>query len=128
MAGYTQQVLTPKEDGSHLLAAWRARFQYREPPFDLPDVQRRFTDYLLAPDPGAAYVAVFAYEAESRLRSCPAPLTAFVPRDDIYEVSMRSRAVLPPDATWVDLSDLGVDLFRTDVARILERGRAFFAS
>jgi pimeloyl-ACP methyl ester carboxylesterase len=128
MAAYTRQVLEPSEDGAHLARAWRARFQYRTPPFDLDDVQRRFVDFVLSPDPGAAYVAVFGYDAATRLRACPAPLTAIVPRDDVYEVSMRSRALLPDGATWLDCSDLGLDLFRTDVPEVLSRAREFFAT
>lgn len=128
MSPYTRQLVVPAEDGSHVLAAWRARFQYRVPPYDLDDVQRRFVDFLLAPDAGAAYVAVFGYDAATRLQTCPAPLTALVPRDDVYEVSMRSRALLPPTATWVDVTDLGLDLFRTDVPTVLQRAQAFFAA
>lgn len=128
MAPYTRQVVQPAEDGSHLQAAWRARFQYRVPPYDLADVQERFVDFVSSPDPGAAYVAVFAYDAEARLRSCPAPLTALVPRDDLYEVSLRSRALLPAGATWIDLSDLGLDLFRTDVPVVLQRAGAFLTA
>jgi pimeloyl-ACP methyl ester carboxylesterase len=126
MSGYRRQRLEPAEDGSHLLAAWRARFQYRTPPYDLADVQRRFVDYLTSPDPGAAYHAVFDYDAASRLRTCPVPLTAFVPRDDLHDVSLRSRALLPDGARWVDLTDLGIDLFRTDPATVIERAPAFF--
>jgi pimeloyl-ACP methyl ester carboxylesterase len=126
MAGYSSQRLVPAEDGSHLLPAWRARFQYREPPFDLSDVQRRYVDYLCSPDPGAAYRAVFDYDAEARLRACGVPLTAFVPRDDIYEVSRRSRALLPDGAVVVDLPDMNVDLFRQP-ARVIARAPAFFA-
>ena len=37
--------VTPVEDGSHLLPAWKARFQYRDPPFAIADVQRRYVDY-----------------------------------------------------------------------------------
>jgi pimeloyl-ACP methyl ester carboxylesterase len=128
VAAYTRQVAVPAEDGSHVLAAWRARFQFRVPPYDLDDVQRRFVDFVLSPDPGAAYAAVFDYDAGARLQSCPVPLTVLVPRDDVYEVSMRSRSLLPATATWVDVTDLDVDLFRTDVPTVLQRAAAFFAA
>lgn len=128
MAGYANQRVVPAEDGSHLLPAWRARFQFRTPPYDLADVQRRFVDYLLAPDPGAAYAAVFGYDAAAKLRSCPVPLTAFVPRDDLHAVSLRSRCLLPPGAEWVDLQDLDLDLFTTAPERVVERAAAFFAA
>jgi pimeloyl-ACP methyl ester carboxylesterase len=126
MAGYADQRLVPVESGAHLLAAWRARFQYREPPYDLADVQRRCVDFLMSPDPGAAYRAVFDYDAGPRLQSCRAPLTAFVPHDDLHEVSLRSRALLPPGAVVVELGDMNVDLFRLP-ASVIERSPAFFA-
>lgn len=128
MAPLTRQLVVPAEDGAHLLAAWRARFQYRVPPYDLADIQRRFVDFMLTPDASAAYIATFAYPAEERLRTCPVPLTALVPHDDLYEVSMRSRALLPPGATWVDLTDLRLDLFHTDVQTVLSRAADFFGA
>jgi len=101
----------PAEDGAHLLAAWRARFQFREPPFDLDDVQRRLVDYLLAPWPGQAYASVFRYDAEPRVRTLKVPLVVFAPDDDIAEVTARSRPLVPDGTTWVDLPRFGVDLF-----------------
>lgn len=103
--------VVPSEDGSHLLQAWRARFQFREPPYDLADVQRRFVDYVLAPWPGQAYAGVFAYDAEPRVRSLAVPLVVFSPDDDIAEVTRRSRSIVPGGTTWVELPSFGVDLF-----------------
>ena len=106
----------PKEDGSHLLPAWKARFQFREPPFDVADVQRRYVDYLLAPYPGQAYNAVFAYDAEPRLRAVRQPLIAFAPRDDVYDLTVQSRDMLPVGSRYVDLPDYDVDFLRTHTA------------
>lgn len=83
LAGLARITVDPAEDGSHLLAAWRGRFQYREPPWELADVQRRLVDYLLAERPGAAYEAVFRYDGAGRLRALRVPVTAFAPRDDL---------------------------------------------
>jgi pimeloyl-ACP methyl ester carboxylesterase len=127
LGGYASRHAIPVDDGSHLLPAWRARLQFRAPPYDLVDVQRRFVDYLIAPDPGAAYAAVFDYDAGPKLRSCPVPLTAFVPRDDLHAVSLRSRDLLPAGADWVDLDDLDIDLFTTAPGRVVERAAGFFA-
>lgn len=103
--------VVPQEDGSHLLGAWRARFQFREPPYDLADVQRRFVDYVLAPWPGQAYAGVFRYDAEPRVRSLPVPLVVFAPNDDLAEVTQRSKPLVPAGTQWVDLPRFGVDLF-----------------
>ena len=115
---FAQLRLVPVEDGSHLLAAWRARFQYRQPPWQLDDVARRMVDYLLAPYPGQAYVGVFSYDAAPRLTSLAQRLVAFVPHDDVYEMSVRSRSLLPPQAIYLDLPDCDIDLFLTAVPRM----------
>lgn len=108
----------PVEDGSHLLDAWRARFQFRHPPFDLDDVQRRFVDYVLAPWPGQAYQAVFRYDFVPRLQSLPCPLVAFAPDDDLGAITRRSRDLVPAGTRWVDLPQSGVDLFTVEAARM----------
>jgi pimeloyl-ACP methyl ester carboxylesterase len=103
--------VVPEEDGAHLIKAWKARFQFREPPYDLADVQRRFVDYVLAPWPGQGYAAVFAYDAEPRVRTLPVPLVVFAPNDDIAEITARSKPLVPKGTVWVDLPEFGVDLF-----------------
>jgi pimeloyl-ACP methyl ester carboxylesterase len=103
--------VVPQEDGSHLLEAWKARLQFREPPYDLADVQQRFVDYVLAPWPGQAYAGVFRYDAAPRVSSLPVPLVVFAPDDDLAAVSERSRPIVPPGTVWVDLPTFGVDLF-----------------
>ncbi|MCB1624570.1 MAG: alpha/beta hydrolase [Pseudomonadales bacterium] len=118
MQTFAQLKVVPVEDGSHLVAAWRARFQYRQSPYDLTDVARRMLDYLLAPYPGQAYVGVFSYDAAPRLTSLRHRLVAFVPHDDVYEMSVRSRAILPVQATYLDLPDCDMDLFLTAVPRM----------
>ena len=118
----TMQV-TPAEDGSHLQPAWQARFAYRRPPFDLADVQRRFVDYLLCASPGAAYSAVFRYDGGTRLRTLPVPFVGFAPRDDLYDITLRSKSLMPPGGVYVDLPDFELDFLRTDTAafaRLLE--------
>jgi hypothetical protein len=41
---------------------------------------------------------------------------AFAPRDDVYEVTVRSRSLLPRGATYVDLPQFELDFLRTDTA------------
>jgi len=117
LASFAQMRVTPLEDGSHLAAAWRARFQYRRPPWDLADVQRRLVDYLLAPHPGAAYEAVFRHDTAGRLAALRQPVIAFAPRDDVYAVTLRSKSLLPPGSTYVDLPEFELDFLRTDTAQ-----------
>lgn len=121
---FAKMRVTPIEDGSHLLPAWKARFQYREPPFDIPDVQRRYVDYLLAPWPGQAYEAVFRYDAEAAFKRLKHPVIALAPRDDVIELTERSRELLPAGSTYIDMPHCNVDLCRThpgEVAAIVAR-------
>ncbi len=122
LGSFAQMKVAPVEDGSHLLAAWRGRFAYRSPPWDLVDIQRRLVDYLLAPWPGHAYTAVFGYDAAPRLAALQRPVVAFAPRDDVYEVTLRSRPLLPAGSTYVDLPDHDIEMLRVrapDFARLL---------
>jgi pimeloyl-ACP methyl ester carboxylesterase len=124
LASFARNEVVPVEDGSHLAAAWRGRFAYREPPWDLADIERRLVDYLLAAHPGAAYGAVFRSDYAARLASLRTPLVAFAPRDDLYEITLRSRALLPPGAEYVDLPHFTLDFLRThtaEFAALLER-------
>lgn len=116
--------VVPVEDGSHLVAAWRARFQFRSPPFDLKDVHQRLVDYLLAPYPGQAYQGVFRYDHEAKLAALTHPLIVFATHDDLLHETERARAMLPQGSVYVDLPELGLDLFHTHPDRVAELVRA----
>ncbi|MEZ5500827.1 MAG: alpha/beta hydrolase [Steroidobacteraceae bacterium] len=118
LQSFGEQRIVPRQDGSHLQEIWANRFQYRTPPYDLADVQERTVDYLNAPFPGQAYQAVFRFDLAECLLRLRRPIVAFVPRDDLYDVSLRARGSLPPGSTFVDLPDCGIDLFLRDVPRM----------
>ena len=103
-----------------MLGAWRGCFAYRQPPYDLNDAHRRFVDHLLAANPGAAFRAASSYPTEKKLKSLRTPLTVFAPHDDIIEQTQRAMPLIRADATYVDLPDLSVDLFRVAVDRMAE--------
>jgi pimeloyl-ACP methyl ester carboxylesterase len=115
----TMRVL-PAEDGSHLTSAWRARFQYRTPPYDLKDIHQRLVDYLLAPYPGQAYQGVFRYDHEGKLAALTRPLIVFATHDDLIHETERARAKLPKGSVYVDLPDLDLDLFHKHPDRVAE--------
>ncbi len=110
----------PVEDGSHLQQVWRGRLQYRQPPWNLADIQRRVVDYLLAPYPGESYIGVFGYDAAPRLQSVRHPLVALAPRDDLHELTVRSRSLLPAGSTYVDLPDCDLDLMLKAPQRVAQ--------
>jgi pimeloyl-ACP methyl ester carboxylesterase len=115
---YSEQPLRPATEGGHVLGAWRGGFAYRQPPYDLSDVHRRFVEHVLAANPGAAFRAACGYAVEKKLKSLKAPLTVFAPHDDIIEQTLRVKPLLKPDAAYVDLPELGQDLFRVAVERM----------
>jgi pimeloyl-ACP methyl ester carboxylesterase len=124
---YSEQPLKPATEGGHVLAAWRGCFAFRQPPYDLPDAQRRFVEHLLAANPGAALKAAGAYPVEKRLKSLRPPLTVLAPHDDIIEQTQRVKPLLKPDGAYLDLPDLGVDPFRVVPERMAELVNRYLA-
>lgn len=115
-----EQPLKPVAEGSHLLGVWRGAFAFRQPPYDLVDVQQRFVEHLLAPNPGALFRAVCSYPLDKKLRSLKIPLTVFAPRDDLYEHTERVKPLLKANAEYVDLPTVGQDPFLTAVEQMVE--------
>jgi len=118
MEKYSEQPLRPATEGGHVLGAWRGGFAYRQPPYDLGDVHSRFIEHVLAANPGAAFRAACGYAIEKKLKTLKAPLTVFAPHDDIIEQTTRVKPLLKADATYVDLPDLGLDLFHAALDRM----------
>jgi pimeloyl-ACP methyl ester carboxylesterase len=115
---YSEQPLKPATEGGHVLGAWRGGFAFRQPPYDLGDVHRRFVEHVLAANPGAAFRAACGYAIEKKLKSLKAPLTVFAPHDDILEQTQRVKPLLKSDAVYVDLPDLSQDVFHVAVERM----------
>jgi pimeloyl-ACP methyl ester carboxylesterase len=120
MEKYSEQPLKPAAEGGHVLAAWRSGFAFRQPPYDLADVHRRFVEQLLAASPGAASKAAGSYPLEKKLKTVKVPLTVFAPHDDLIEQTARVKALLKPDSTYVDLPAITQDPFHVAVDRMAE--------
>jgi pimeloyl-ACP methyl ester carboxylesterase len=120
MEKYSEQPLKPAAEGGHVLGAWRGCFAFRQPPYDLADAQRRLVEHLLAANPGAAFRAASGYPVDKKLKSLRSPLTVFAPHDDILEQTQRVRPMLRGDSAYLDLPDLGVDLFHSATDRMAE--------
>src|SRR6185437_6713035 len=114
----SEQPLKPATEGGHVLGAWRGGFAFRQPPYDLGDVHRRFVEHVLAANPGAAFRAACGYAIEKKLKSLKAPLTVFAPHDDILEQTQRVMPLLKSDAVYVDLPDLSQDVFHVALERM----------
>jgi len=116
---YSEQPLRPATEGGHVLGAWRGGFAFRQPPYDLGDVQRRFVEHVLAANPGAAFKAACGYPIDKKLKNLKAPLTVFAPHDDIIEQTLRVKPLLKSSAHYVDLPDLGQDPFHVALDRMV---------
>jgi pimeloyl-ACP methyl ester carboxylesterase len=116
---YSEQPLQPLSEGGHVLGAWRGCFAFREPPFDLADTHRRFVEHVLAANPGALFRAACGYSVDKNLKTLQTPMTVFAPHDDIIEQTRRVKPLLQATAEYVDLPDLGVDLFHRALDRMV---------
>jgi pimeloyl-ACP methyl ester carboxylesterase len=116
---YSEQPLRPATEGGHVLGAWRGGLALRNPPYDLGDVHNRFIEHVLAANPGAAFRAACGYSVDKKLKSLKTPLTVLAPHDDIIEQTLRVKALLKSSAAFVDLPDLGLDLFQLATDRMV---------
>jgi pimeloyl-ACP methyl ester carboxylesterase len=118
MERYSEQPLRPATEGGHVLGAWRGGFAFRQPPYDLADVHSRFVEHVLAANPGAAFRAASGYAVEKKLKSLKSPLIVFAPHDEIIEQTARVKPLLRPDATYIDMPDVGMDPFSLSLERM----------
>jgi pimeloyl-ACP methyl ester carboxylesterase len=120
MEKYSEQPLKPATEGGHVLAAWRGGFAFRQPPYDLADVHRRFVETVLAANPGAAFRAACNYPLEKKLKTLKAPLTVFAPHDEMIDQTLRVKPLLKADSTYVDLAAVKQDAFHVAADRMAE--------
>jgi pimeloyl-ACP methyl ester carboxylesterase len=119
MEKYSEQPLRPVTEGGHVLGAWRGGFAFRQPPYDLTDVHQRFVEHVLAANPGAAFRAASGYAVDQKLKSLKTPLVLFAPHDEILEQTLRVKPMLRPDAQYIDLPELGMDVFSAHLDRMV---------
>jgi len=119
MEKYSEQPLRPATEGGHVLGAWRGGFAYRQPPYDLADVQRRFVEHVLAANPGAAFRAACGYAVEKKIKSLKSAVIVFAPHDEIIEQTARVKPLLGTGSTYIDLPDVGMDAFSAALERMV---------
>jgi pimeloyl-ACP methyl ester carboxylesterase len=119
MEKYSEQPLRPASEGGHVLGAWRGGFAFRQPPYDLADTHSRFIEHVLAANPGAAFRAACGYAVDKKIKAVKSPLIVFAPHDEIIEQTARVKPLLRPDATYVDLPDVGMDAFSAGIDRMV---------
>lgn len=115
----------PREDGSHLVGEWQRTLHRRAPGLDLQQLAASFADELRGgPRAWWGMSAAMRWPATGRLPRVTQPVLVLRPRDDLWEVTPRARALLP-GAAFVDLPDLGFGLFEVAPEAVAGHLRAF---
>ncbi len=121
MAGRGAPRAVPAVDGSHLLDRWTARLSYRTPPYDLDYLHALTVAELQSPGPHLAYRAVFTYPMEDELPRVACKVVVFAPHDDLTEQTERARSLLPSGSVFLDLPELGLDVFHRPHVTTMDR-------
>ena len=103
-----------EEDGSHVLAEWKRSVQWAGPGMTLDLIARGFVEKLRPGDKawwGAK--AAFEYPFSEKLPKIEQPILAIGPKDDLWDISTRSEALIKNGA-FQRLEQYGFGLF--DVA------------
>ena len=112
-------------DGSHIVDEWQRSLQWRGPGQTMDMVTRSFTAKLEA---GATAWwgarAALTYPLAATLETLDKPILGFNPRDDLWEITPRFRA-LRPDDQLIDLPDYGFGVFEVGIANLLDPIRRF---
>jgi pimeloyl-ACP methyl ester carboxylesterase len=121
----------PEPGGSHLDWYWRYWLRVQHlcgPEPDLAVVQARALAHMEAwPDSVWTYNSVFDYDTAARLPRVACPLLVLAPRDEFWEHSHEARPLLPPQARFVPLSDVGYEAFETAPERLAQLIADFLA-
>lgn len=116
-----------REDGGNVIEEWQRSLQWRGPGQTLEMVIASFVDKMSAGQTAwwGARAAIHD-ETAAKLAKVKQPILAVRPRDDLWEIMPRARALIP-NAEWVDLPDYGFGLFGAAPAMMAERVRRFTA-
>lgn len=114
------------EDGSHLSREWQRTLQWRGPGVPLEHLAESFADKLRnGPRAWWGARAAMHWPAGERLPSVRQRALVLRPQDDLWEQTLRARALLP-QAQWRDLPECGFGLFSTATGPLARDLRAFF--
>jgi pimeloyl-ACP methyl ester carboxylesterase len=113
------------EDGSHLVNDWRRMLESRESGVTLEALAQRFAE-MLENAPAALQIAsaLAQYPLRERLTAMRQPVLVLRPRDELWDVTPRSRDVLPR-ARMLDLPACGSGLIETAPEAVANATREF---
>jgi pimeloyl-ACP methyl ester carboxylesterase len=119
--------LPPKEDGSHLAEEWARSMYWRGNGQTFEMLWQNFIYKIKTGEKGwwGARAAIF-YPSLERLALIKQPVLAIRPKDDLWEISLRAKPVLP-HAEWVDLPQFGFGMFEIAPQEIAQIVSSFLA-
>jgi pimeloyl-ACP methyl ester carboxylesterase len=113
-----------EEDGSHIAAEWERSVKWAGPGMTLPLIQRGFVDKLKAGDRAFwGGRAAMRYPFAEKLPHINHPILAIGPKDDLWDISPRSEALLQ-NGKFERWPDHGFGLFDVAAERILAKIRS----
>jgi pimeloyl-ACP methyl ester carboxylesterase len=117
--------LPPKADGSHLPEEWARSLFWRGQGQTMEMLWQNFCYKIKAGEKAwwGARAAIF-YPSLERFSLLTQPVLAVRPKDDLWEISLRAKAVLA-HAEWLDLPQYGFGLFEIAPQEIAHPVRTF---
>jgi len=114
-----------REDGAHLVEAWKKALHRRGPGVSLDRAAADFAEALRNERPASwALRAAMDYPALRRLAQVTQPVLVLRPRDELWDVTPRAGGLLP-GASLVELPELGFGLFHAAADVVAGHVRAF---
>jgi len=120
----------PSVDAAHLDWVWQwwTVWQEKQPGWDLDLMHQRVVDHMDSwPDFWWTYRAVLDYPTADRLRSVRQPLLVLAPHDDLWPQTQRGRQFLPPQAEFLELPHLSLEVFTLAAEEIARHLKEFLA-
>jgi len=113
-----------EDDGYHISEEWERSVKWAGPGMTLPLIQRGFVDKLKAGDRAFwGGRAAMRYPFAEKLPQIEQPILAIGPKDDLWEISPRSEALLK-NGTFERWPDHGFGLFDVAGQAILDKIRS----
>ncbi|MGI9658653.1 MAG: alpha/beta fold hydrolase [Gaiellaceae bacterium] len=133
LAEYREEFFEPPEpsaDGAHLdwVWSWWKVWQAKQPGWDLALMHKRVVDHMDSwPNFWWTYHAVFEYPTAERLAQVRQPFLVLAPHDDLWTQTQHGRPFLPPQARFLELPHLSLEIFTLAADEIAAHIEEFLA-
>jgi pimeloyl-ACP methyl ester carboxylesterase len=115
-----------KDDGSHLAEEWQRSLAWKPSSMSTERMAEHFAVKLrVGPKSWWGARAALFYPTLAQLPKVKQPLMVIRPKDDLWEVSMRAKSLIP-NAQWVDWPQYGFWIFDVAIPEIVSLTKAFY--